>query len=58
MAMRQPRYSKGEFARRGNKPEARAILEDVCIADPFDEKAWLWRASLAESRRASIDARS
>ena len=38
-----------ELAGKGKKDEARALVAAACLANPFNEKAWLWRASLAPS---------
>src|SRR3989442_695069 len=38
-----------ELAREGDKDEARAMLKALSEEEPRNEKAWLWRASLAES---------
>ena len=41
-------------ARSGNKPEARKLLESACQLNVNNDKAWLWRASLAETTGEAI----
>ena len=43
-----------ELARQGRKDEARALAAAACLANPFSEKAWLWRASLASSTKDAV----
>jgi CheY-like chemotaxis protein len=43
-----------ELAKFGKKDEARLLLADACIVNPFNEKAWLWRASLAPTMAEAI----
>ena len=38
-----------EAAQNGNRPVARAILEQVIQREPDNELAWIWMASVAES---------
>ena len=40
--------------RSGNKPTARKLLESACQANLNNDKAWLWRASLAETTGEAI----
>jgi twitching motility two-component system response regulator PilG len=37
------------LAKSGNKGEARRLLEETVRSNPANAKAWLWRASLAET---------
>jgi hypothetical protein len=45
-----------EEARLGHREEARELLTRVIEADPDNEKAWFWLASVAESERDRRDA--
>lgn len=40
--------------RAGNKPAARKLLESACQSNHNNDKAWLWRASLAETTGEAI----
>ena len=40
--------------RSGNKPAARKLLESACRLNLNNDKAWLWRASLAETTGEAI----
>ena len=43
-----------ELARMGKKDEARALVAEACLANPMNEFAWLWRASLAPSTSDAV----
>lgn len=43
-----------ELARSGKKAEARHLLQKICLLNPANAKAWLWRASLAETTPQAI----
>ena len=43
-----------ELAKAGRKDEARTCLAESCLINPYNEKAWLWRASLAPSTEDAI----
>ena len=40
--------------RTGNKPAARKLLASACQMNVNNDKAWLWRASLAETTGEAI----
>jgi len=43
-----------QLAKAGRKDEARTYLAESCLINPYNEKAWLWRASLAPSTEDAI----
>src|SRR5579871_3898205 len=43
-----------DLARLGKKAEARHLIEEVCRRQAANAKAWLWRASLADSLPEAI----
>lgn len=43
-------------ARRGDRAAARRLLESVTLADPNNEAAWMWLASVASSRNERREA--
>ena len=38
----------------GRKAEGRELLREACKGDPGNLKAWLWRASVAESALEAV----
>jgi len=38
-----------QTARKGNKPNARVIFQQILDADKQNERAWLWMAAVAET---------
>jgi hypothetical protein len=38
-----------QTARKGNKPSARVIFQQILDADKTNERAWLWMAAIAET---------
>jgi GrpB-like predicted nucleotidyltransferase (UPF0157 family) len=38
-----------QTARKGNKPNARMIFQQILDADKQNERAWLWMAAVAET---------
>ncbi len=43
-----------QAARQGNRPNARLFFQQVLDADKHNERAWLWMASVAETREERI----
>lgn len=43
-----------QAVRQGNRPNARLFFQQVLDADKHNERAWLWMASVAETREERI----